>query len=241
MRLASESVPGRRPYNEDSLLVHTLPDGRVLVAVADGMGGHAAGGVASALALEVLREAVIDGADLATGCVLANGRVYAQASAEPDKLGMGTTLVTMLADGHEFVIANVGDSRAYRIDSDGVHRLTEDHSYVAEAIRGGQSEEEARRSPWRNALTRAIGSGLDVKVDVFGPFPLEGDLVVLLCSDGLFKALSDGEIRQLFAASADAGDAARALVAAAYEAGSDDNITVVVAEHGQVPRDRAAD
>src|SRR6185369_7211062 len=118
----------------------------------------------------------------------------------------------------------------------GVRQLSEDHSYVAEAIRRGQSEDEARSSPWRDALTRSVGTDADVKVDVFGPFRLEGDMAVVLCSDGLYKALADADIGQIFGTSTDARDAAARLVAAAYDAGSDDNITVVVAEHGQVPR-----
>jgi protein phosphatase len=239
LRLASESVQGRRPYNEDSFLTHELDDGRLLLAVADGMGGHAAGEVASALAVQVLREAVASGQDLQSACALANARVHQAARSEPGKQGMGTTLVTMLSDGDRFVVANVGDSRAYLFSSQGVRQLTEDHSFVAEAMRRGQSEEEARSSPWKDALTRSIGTGADVEVDLFGPFPLERDVAVVLCSDGLFKSLGSEQLRSVFAASADASDAAKRLVAAAYEAGSDDNITVVVAEHGQVPRQKA--
>jgi serine/threonine protein phosphatase PrpC len=200
------------------------------------MGGHAAGEVASALAIEVLRDAVADGQDLAAACTLANTRVHAMARSEPGKKGMGTTLVTMLSDGQSFVVANVGDSRAYLLAAAGIRQLTEDHSFVAEAMRRGQSEEEARSSPWKDALTRSIGIDANVAVDVFGPFQLERDTAVLLCSDGLFKALADADLNRVFATSTDAQDAASRLVAAAYEAGSDDNITVVVAEQGQVPR-----
>jgi serine/threonine protein phosphatase PrpC len=201
------------------------------------MGGHAAGEVASALAVQVLRDAVSSGEDLQSACALANARVHQAARSEPGKQGMGTTLVTLLSDGDQFVVANVGDSRAYLFSSQGVRQLTEDHSFVAEAIRRGQSEEEARSSPWKDALTRSIGTGADVEVDLFGPFRLERDVAVVLCSDGLFKALGSEELRTVFATSTDASDAAKRLVAAAYEAGSDDNITVVVAEHGQVPRE----
>jgi protein phosphatase len=240
LRLASESVQGRRPYNEDSFLTLTLPDGRLLLAVADGMGGHAAGEVASALAIQVLREAVAAGKDLESAVTLANERVHQMARSEPGKHGMGTTLVTVLSDGEHFHVANVGDSRAYLVTSHGVRQLTEDHSFLAEAMRRGQSEEEARSSPWKDALTRSIGTNDDVEVDVFGPFPIEGDLALVICSDGLYKTLGNEELRSLFADSTDAHDAAKRLVAAAYDAGSDDNITVVVAESGRVPRDDAA-
>ncbi len=234
--LASESVQGRRPYNEDSFLTETLDDGRVLLAVADGMGGHAAGEVASALALEVLRESVTSGETLDEGCRRANRRVHAKAGSEPGKQGMGTTLVTALVEGNEFLIANVGDSRAYLVTSDGFRQITDDHSFVAEAVKRGQPEAEALESPWKDVLTRSIGIDAEVEVDLFGPVRLEEDTAVLLCSDGLFKALDEGRLFESFATSTDAKDAASALVSAAYDAGSDDNITLVVAEQGRVPR-----
>lgn len=212
----------------------------MLLAVADGMGGHAAGEVASALAIDTIRDAVTAGADLAEACLQANRRVHAMSRSDPAKRGMGTTLVILLADAATFTLANVGDSRGYLVTADGVRQLTEDHSFVAEAIRKGTPEEEARRSPWKDALTRSIGIDAEVKVDVFGPFPVARDMAVVLCSDGLYKVLGDGDVRRVFSGSTDVEDAARSLAAEAYEAGSDDNITVVVAEHGRVPRDAPA-
>jgi PPM family protein phosphatase len=203
------------------------------------MGGHAAGEVASALAIETLREAVSSGKDLRDACTIANARVHAMARSEPGKQGMGTTLVAMVSDGNTFVVANVGDSRAYLVDGEGIRQISEDHSFVAEAMRRGQTEEEARSSPWRDALTRTIGTDSDVEVDLFGPFSFDRDTAVVLCSDGAYKALRDADLKRIFAASGDAQDAAKRLVAAAFEAGSDDNITVVVAEQGEVPRRRA--
>jgi len=236
LRLADHSIAGQRDHNEDSVLVLPLSDDRTLIAVADGMGGHASGEVASALAVESLAEAVRGGQSLADGVRLANTRVWNKARSDPAFRGMGTTLVAMLREGDRFEIANVGDSRAYLVTRDGIRQLSEDHSFVAEAMRRGQSEEEARASRWKDALTRSIGNDAQVVVDLFGPFPVDTDMAVLLCSDGLFKTLPDSELRERFRRSGGPLEAARALVQAAFEDGSDDNISVVVAEFGEVPR-----
>ncbi len=237
-RLATESIAGLRPYQEDAVLSQTLSDGRLLVAVADGMGGHAAGEVASALALETLVEALGDGEPLDAAFRLANERVHEKAR-DPGKQGMGTTMVAMLLDAKGYSVANVGDSRCYVISAEGTRRVTEDHSFVAEALKRGQSEEEAQSSQWKDALTRSIGTDAEVEVDVFGPFPVEENAAVLLCSDGLYKTLSDADLAELFLQSGGPRGAAQTVVSAAYERGSDDNITVAIAEFGEVPRTRA--
>lgn len=236
LRLSIESIAGRRPYQEDSVFAENLPDGRTLVAVADGMGGHAAGEVASALALETLVSALGDGEGLAAAFRLANERVHTGGT-EPGKEGMGTTLTALLLDGSEYMIANVGDSRGYQISSDGIRQLTEDHSFMAEAIKQGQSEEEAMRTPWKDVLTRAIGTQAEVEVDVVGPSMVQKNTAFLICSDGLYKTLNDEKLRKLFAESVAPQDAVKSLVTAAFESGSDDNISVAIAEYGQVPRD----
>lgn len=238
-RLAVESIAGLRPYQEDAVLSEILPDGRTLMAVADGMGGHAAGEVASAIALETLSAAVQDGQALDDAFRLANERVHLKAR-DPGKQGMGTTLVAMLLEGDSYQIANVGDSRCYLVDTDGARRITEDHSFVTEAIKRGQSEEEAMASQWRDVLTRCIGTETEVEVDLFGPFQVEANTAVLLCSDGLYKVLSDADLGGMFAKSGGPRGAAQSLVANALEAGSDDNISVAIAEFGEVPRDRPA-
>ena len=236
-RLATESIAGLRPYQEDAVLTQTLADGRLLVAVADGMGGHAAGEVASALALETLVEALEEGQSLDEAFRLTNHRVNEKAR-EPGKQGMGTTMVAMLLDADGYLVANVGDSRGYVISEAGTRRITEDHSFVAEALKRGQSEEEAQSSQWKDALTRSIGTDAEVEVDVFGPFPTEENAAILLCSDGLYKTLADSDLGDLFVQSGGPRGAAQALVSAAYERGSDDNITVAIAEFGEVPRAR---
>jgi len=239
LRLATESIAGLRPYQEDSVITQALPDGRTLVAVADGMGGHAAGEVASALALEVLVEEVTGGTPLGEAFVVANQKVHLK-SREPGKAGMGTTLVAMLLDGDSYEVANVGDSRAYLLSGDGIRQITEDHSFVAEAIKRGQSEEEALSSKWKDALTKSIGTDAEVTADVFGPLTVEPNTAVLLCSDGCYKTLRAEDIRDVFVKSGGPRGAAQSLVSEAYDRGSDDNITVAIAEFGEVPRDRPA-
>ena len=234
-RLAIESIAGQRPYQEDSVLAQNLSDGRVLIAVADGMGGHAAGEVASALALETLVSALEAGEDLDTAFVIANAEVNEKAR-EPGKQGMGTTLTAALVEDGEYLVANVGDSRGYLLSSKGIRQLTQDHSFVAEAMKRGQTEAEAMATPWKDALTRSIGTGEEVEVDVFGPFPLREDIALLICSDGLYKTLSDQDLEGIFLRSASPIGAAQTLVSSALESGSDDNISVVIAEYGEVPR-----
>jgi PPM family protein phosphatase len=236
-RLAKESIQGRRPYQEDSFYLGTLTDGRTLVAVADGMGGHAAGEVASALAIEELVGALNAGEDLQAAFVRANSSVHAKAQ-EPGKLGMGTTLVAALVEGDSFRLANIGDSRCYLVSAEAIRQLSHDHSFAAEALERGQTHEEVLASHWKDALTRSVGTDPEVEVDVFGPFPVEAATALLLCSDGLYKSLSDDRLHQLFLASSGPRGATRGLVTGSFEAGSDDNITCVIAEFGEVPRDR---
>jgi protein phosphatase len=228
-------LAGLRSYQEDSVLAERLPDGRVLLAVADGMGGHAAGEVASAIALEALRECVERGDGLRKAFTLANERVYREAEA-PGRRGMGTTLVAAVIDGDRCEIANVGDSRGYLITEREIRRVTTDHSFVAEAMARGKSELEAMASPYKEYLTRAIGIEPSVDTDVYGPMVLGARAVLLLCSDGLHKSLADIELREIYLQSNGPGSAVRALASAALVAGSDDNVSVVVAELGELPR-----
>ena len=136
---------------------------------------------------------------------------------------MGTTLVAALVNGGEFHVANVGDSRCYLMTGDGIQQLSEDHSFVAEAMKRGQSEEEALTSKFKDALTRSIGIDEDVTVDTFGPFPVEEGTALFLCSDGLYKVMNNDRIRSLFGLSGGPRGAAQNMVATAFEDGSDDN------------------
>jgi PPM family protein phosphatase len=227
------SERGRRSVNQDSAVVYRLSDGRDLVAVADGMGGHAAGEVASRRALEVLCESLEHGLPLGRAVIAANVAIHKEAAENPDLLGMGTTLVALLRDGESYSLANVGDSRAYRVRQVTVEQITEDHNFSAESVREGRlSAEEAARSPWRRALTRAIGTDEEVEVDLFGPLPTDPPHAVLLCTDGVHGVVPDEALLEVINASPHPDDAARLLARAAYEAGSDDNITVALVAFG---------
>ena len=223
---------GRRSVNQDAVMTVSLAGGGELVAVADGMGGHSAGEVASRTALNVLRASVEAGNDLGKAVAAANAAVYEEAGALPGREGMGTTLVAVLRRGGHYTIANVGDSRAYRIDGSGVHQITSDHSFMAEAVGSGElTAEEAGASRWRNAVTRAVGTDRSVDVDCHGPFDAGEPHTILLCTDGLYRFVDEDVLAQTARESGPA-TAARGLAAAAYAAGSDDNISVAIVRYG---------
>ncbi|HEX2190967.1 MAG TPA: protein phosphatase 2C domain-containing protein, partial [Longimicrobiaceae bacterium] len=231
---------GRRPSNQDAVVATVLPDGREVVAVADGMGGHAGGEVASTTALAALVDALHAGAELPHAFRAADAAVRKAAESDPELDGMGTTLVALLRDGARYWIANVGDSRGYRVSAGGIEQVTRDHSFAEEAVRSGRmSAEEIARSPWKNALTRALGTGDEPEVDVFGPFATGDPHAVLLCSDGLHGVVVEEAIHASVLASGDAASAAERLSALALAGGSRDNVTVAVRDfallHGAAP------
>ncbi len=223
-----------RSNNQDQLLV-AAP----LFAVADGMGGHAAGEVASRVAVDALGTAfdkleVHTAEGLGEAARAANRAVWAKAQDDPGLRGMGTTLVAMaLVDGNddqEVAVINVGDSRAYRLRGESFEQLTVDHSLVQELVDEGQlPEEEMAFHPQRHVLTRALGVDPDVAVDVIGLRPVEGDRY-LLCSDGLIREVGDELVASVLRRLDDPDDAAHELVEVAKEHGGADNITVVVVD-----------
>ncbi len=214
-----------RDGNEDSYLV----DRRLrLFAIADGMGGHRAGEVASATALEGLQAAVDEGIPVADAVGRANTAVWDKASGDTSLAGMGTTLTAAWFDGTVLTLAHVGDSRAYLWRDGELSRITVDHSLVEELIRDGKlTEEQAAVHPQRSIITRALGIDSTVEVDVYS-LPLHADDRVMLCSDGLTAMVRANGIAELLEQEADPTAAANALVDAANAAGGDDNITVVV-------------
>ncbi|ADU51036.1 protein serine/threonine phosphatase [Thermaerobacter marianensis DSM 12885] len=234
LRLAARTHPGWvRENNEDAYLAELLPgDEGWLVAVADGMGGHRAGEVASWLALRTLREQVVAGAPLAEAVLAANQEVFRRQAGDPDLSGMGTTLTAaVIGRGGAVELCHVGDSRAYLLRQGCLSRLTRDHSLVEEFVRSGAlTEQEARRHPQRNLLTRAIGTDVAVPVDET-TVQLQPSDLLLLCSDGLSEAVPDARLADLLAAAGPADLAARvdALIEAALAAGGADNITAVLA------------
>lgn len=223
------SFSGRRAANQDSVLAGRLADGRELIAIADGMGGHQGGEVASRRALETLAASLEAGRPLSDAVADANAAVYAAAQQNPAWSGMGTTLVALLRSGDRYQVVNVGDSRAYCVTESGIHQITEDHSFLAEALRARQmSEEEARSSRWRNALTRAIGTDAEVEVDTFGPFDVREAKAVVLCTDGLHGSLTEDAMLSCLRQNSDVWGAAMCLADQAFKNGSKDNISVAV-------------
>lgn len=247
---AATHVGRVRTGNEDAFIAQPLVAG-----VADGMGGHQAGEVASALAVQMLRDRLGQGASNVEAAIAAvvdaNTAIFTGARDNTEQRGMGTTLTALivLADGQpgdstrRFVLLNVGDSRTYLLRGGRLRRVTVDHSYVQELLSTGNiSEFEARSHPRRNIVTRALGIEATVRVDTWVlPF-VKGDRF-LLCSDGLVDEVDDDEIGELMAAQRDPQRAAQALVDAANEHGGRDNTTVVVVDvlDGDVMADDTAD
>ncbi len=214
-----------REGNEDSYLVDRRLE---LFAIADGMGGHRAGEVASATALEGLQAAVDSGIAVGDAVGRANTAVWDKASADTSLAGMGTTLTAAWSDGTTLTVAHVGDSRAYLLRDDTLQRVTVDHSLVEELIRDGRlTEEQASVHPQRSIITRALGVDSTVDVDVYS-LVLQPNDRVMLCSDGLTSMVRANGIAQILRGEPDPTAAANALVDAANEAGGDDNITVLV-------------
>lgn len=223
---AGHSVPGRvREHNEDALLCCPQLN---LWAIADGMGGHQCGEVASALALQVLQAGCAEGLGLVEAVQAANQKILAVARADEQR-GMGTTLVAVHFQGAEFSLAWVGDSRAYRVSAGHIERLSHDHSWVQMMIDAGQmSAEDARHHPQRNVILQCLGRDEQpLQVGV-----LQGSLgeqeLLLLCSDGLTGELEDTQIQQLCSSAQTLDELVSQLLAQANEMGGKDNISCIV-------------
>lgn len=223
-----------RSVNEDSKLV----GGEVTVyAVADGMGGHQGGNVASAIAVETLEATLVESStDAVVEAVReANRRIHSRAADTPELRGMGTTLVAIAlvnpgGDDEEVAWVNVGDSRAYLLRNRVLEQLSRDHSLVEDLRRGGQlTDDEAAVHPQRNIVTRALGIDPDVEVDLGAVIPLAGDRF-LLCSDGLTNEVDLTTLKATLESVEDPDAAAGELVRLANEGGGRDNITCVVAD-----------
>jgi protein phosphatase len=221
-----------RQQNEDSFLAE-----ETLFVVADGMGGHNAGEVASALAVTTLKAGArlgIDDAEVFRELVQqANSAIYTASLDDSTQSGMGTTVTALsIVEGEEprVLVANVGDSRAYLWRSGALSRLSVDHSYVQELVNEGIiTPEAARVHPRRNIVTRALGIDRSVNVDVFTHFVRTGDRIVL-CSDGLVDEVPDTEIAKVLGQHTDPQETAEALVMVANTNGGRDNTTVIVVD-----------
>ena len=221
-----------REGNEDSYLAEPP-----LFAIADGMGGHSAGEVASETAVKVISDGAgqvssEDPRSLARLLNNANAAIYTKAQSDAALRGMGTTCTLLMAGEDSAHIAHVGDSRAYRLRDGELEQLTDDHTLVGRMVREGQiSSEEAQHHPQRNVITNALGLDTDIAVDLREIEARPGDRL-LLCSDGLSSMVSDSDIAAAANAAADPQEAAEALVDLALEAGGEDNITVLVVDLG---------
>jgi PPM family protein phosphatase len=235
LRYVSLSDTGRKRRRNEDAYVARPP----VFAVADGMGGPRAGEVASGIAASAVRadETGGDGeARVAELILQANRRVYERSAEDASVSGMGTTMTVAVVGDGGVAIGHVGDSRAYLARGGELRQLTDDHSLVAELVRGGKlSPEEAEHHPQRSVITRALGTDPDVDADVFTVEPQEGD-VFLLCSDGLTTMVSDAAILQVLERHPrDLDRAVKELVRLANKAGGEDNITVVAFEVTQEP------
>ena len=217
-----------RGHNEDSFLLRTP-----LFAVCDGMGGHAAGEVASSIAVETIGAQAPSTADdmlLGAAVEAANHAIIEAGEQGKGSPGMGCTASAILIEGSQMAVAHVGDSRVYLLRNGSLVRVTHDHSYVEELVDAGQiTADEARVHPSRSVVTRALGSDPDMYADHFTLEVQNGDRIIV-CSDGLSGMITDNEIESLAVSSALPQSAADNLVSAALMAGGADNVTVIVVD-----------
>ena len=227
-----------RELNEDCYCICGFGDNseRGFCILADGMGGHNAGEVASQNAVKLIAEEMnrllesgekeIPG-QLSRAVSAANTGVYTMASENPIHRGMGTTVVTAFIDDGTAYVANVGDSRAYAVRDDEIVQITTDHSVVSELVmRGTITKEEARLHPQKNIITRAVGTDKSVRTDIFEYNYSPGD-VMIICSDGLSTMLDDNRILEIIKSKKTSEDTVNSLIAAAKDEGGLDNITVI--------------
>jgi protein phosphatase len=230
-----------RDVNEDNCIHCKLNDNYDLLIVADGMGGHNAGEVASEIAvksisgyikcnikedtsnneiIQIIKDAILK----------ANLDIYTESINNSSCSGMGTTVTVGVLSEHIIWIGHVGDSRAYILGNNKLHKLTNDHSLVAELVKNGTiTESEALHHPQKNIITRALGTGENVEIDIEN-ISIDNNNIIMLCTDGLTNMVSDGEIEDILINSDDVAAAAQKLVGLANELGGYDNITVVIAK-----------
>ena len=228
-----------RSQNQDTYQIEQLDRSTTLCIVCDGMGGARSGNVASSLAVDVFIQEVrntfksnMSQADwdrmLESAVKLANFTVFDQAQQFEDFYGMGTTLVAALIHGKDVTVVNVGDSRAYLVNKDGIRRITTDHSLVQMMVdRGELSKERARTYPGKNYITRAVGTESTVQCDIFHLDVERGDCI-LLCSDGLTNTMDDQEILFEGVHGVNKDDCCQHLLDIAKSRGAPDNVTGVM-------------
>lgn len=235
----------KREKNEDNFVCLSLTQDKkspqFLVAVADGMGGHTGGEIASAIAIEEIRNSITarikkDQTDsisipqiLKEAYKHANDRIFRKASENEDLVGMGSTLVAALISKSKATIANVGDSRAYLIRQKRIEQITQDHNWKNEQLsKGNIEEQDIINSPYKDLITRSLGLNREIEIDIFD-LSLQEEDFLFLCSDGLYSLLSDTEILKILKKKKDLKKTCLKLVELANKRGGHDNITVIVA------------
>ena len=225
----------KRKLNQDYVFISDIPVGRLsnLYLVADGMGGHNAGGFASRYAVETIVDEISGSREKDTFSILyeaieeANRKVIRKASEDEAMSGMGTTLVAATISGDTLKVANVGDSRLYLV-RESIRQITTDHSLVEEMVRmGGIDREQARNHPDKNIITRAIGAQSEIKPDFFEVKLVPGDRI-FMCTDGVSNMLTDEEIFRILGEAIEEEEQIRRIVEAANEQGGRDNMGVIL-------------
>jgi PPM family protein phosphatase len=235
---ANSHVGVVRTGNEDAYHAHATAD-RGFYIVADGMGGHAAGEVASAMAVAISAEGLGQSEAIAVGelsgpmaaaVTRANRAIFERTVAEPEKQGMGTTLTMLVVGNGRYEIAHVGDTRVYRLRAGVLEQLTVDHSYVQEQVDAGYlTLEQARYHPYSNVITRCVGVAQDVEPAIYGGELVDGDLF-MLASDGLTGMVEDPDLQRILTTKRSPGPMVDALIWEANRNGGVDNITAVVVQ-----------
>ncbi|MFP3903536.1 MAG: PP2C family protein-serine/threonine phosphatase [Armatimonadota bacterium] len=258
--IATATIRGRRAVNQDAVIARRMDPERnrwglqAIIGVADGMGGHAAGEVASKIAADTVEEVLglrLDdhseiadsmrgmSADeaLASTVRLADRHIHRQGTEHASQEDMGTTLTVVAVDTESAHVAHVGDTRGYLLDESGIHQITQDHSWVARQVRNGHmTEKEAASSPMRAQLTRTLGAEETVDPDMLA-IPLKPGSIYLVCSDGLTEVVSPEKVRQIIADAETLQQGCDRLMQAAEERGASDNATVACVEVGRLPRE----
>lgn len=231
---SATDVGRRRDHNEDAMTTFRASDGAQVLVVADGMGGHAAGEVASEIAIKVLSRDLsahaYDPAEaLRISIEAANREIWQESESDASKQGMGSTIVAAIVLQDKAYFANAGDSPAYLVRNGETEQITHDHGLVAEQVAAGViSSEDAEKHPFRHILTRCLGADEHVEVELYAPVVLQTSDTLVLCSDGLTEHVSKQEIAEL-STSDDPNIIAKELIDLANSRGGHDNITVIVA------------
>ncbi len=236
--VAMTDIGRRRKVNQDYVFASDRPVGNLpnLYIVADGMGGHKAGDLASSYGARMIVEAAKRCTDVRPALILqkavryANYQLLQKSRESEDYYGMGTTLVALCVCGYEALAVNIGDSRLYEVTQEGIRQISEDHSLVAELVRKGElSPQEARNHPDKNIITRALEIQEEAEIDLF-PFHVDPGNRYLLCSDGLSNMVEDTELCRLIQGDENLYDVGCRLILEANRNGGMDNIAVVLVE-----------